>query len=154
MRPLFYQLADFVPDRLGRGINPANDRRDMLAVFRSDIELLLPGVGQELRIRHGGAEGVTQHREHIGRETWRSQEWATDVRSSIEELGRLPVFRRPREVVHVRHILEGWVRRVAALEQDGDLLVRYPVGALVGDAVEQIADAVDLAALHRQEGGG
>src|SRR4051794_4805191 len=57
-RQLFDQLADLVHDRLRRGVDLVDQRREVFAVLRVDVELLLLGVFHESRVLHGGAEGI------------------------------------------------------------------------------------------------
>src|SRR5215510_683243 len=123
----------------------------MLAVLRFDVELLFAGVGDEVLVLHGGAESVTQHLQPVCRQVWWRHEWPPDALSGIEELKRLLFLGVAREVDNVwRPVkIDRWFD--AAIKQYVDLLGGDPVRALADDAVEALADAVDLVALHRQE---
>src|SRR5262245_17216695 len=123
----------------------------MLAVLRFDVELLFAGVGDEILVLHGGAESVTQHLQPVCRQVRRRHEWPADALPGIEELQRLLLLGVAREVDNVwRPVkIDRWFD--AAIKQYVDLLGGDPVRALADDAVEALADAVDLVALHRQE---
>ena len=136
---------------LRRRINLRDQRGDVLAVLGLEIELAALDVGDELRVLHRRAEGVAQHLQPVRRQVGRRDERPADVLPGVEKFQHLLLFGVARQRQHVRHALQLGPRLGAGLEQHIDDLVRNPIGLALHDAVEAFADAVDLAALHRQK---
>src|SRR5262249_55016329 len=76
---------------------------------------------------------------------------ASDALAGIEKFNRLARFGRAREIEHERNAAKLGIRRDAALKQDRNRLRRNPVRPPHADAVEALADALHLPALHRQK---
>src|SRR5215467_731095 len=148
---LLDQLADPGHHRLGCGVDFLDECLQMRAVLGLDIELLFARIGDEILVLHGCVEGVAQHLQPVRRQVRWCHERPPDALSGIEEFERLLLLRTAREVDNVWRAVEVDGRHGAAVEQHVDLLAGDPVRALADDAVEALADAVDLVALHRQE---
>ena len=116
-----------------------------------DVELQLLGVRDELGVLHGGGKGRAHRlgdgRRHVGRR----DERPSDALAGIEELERLLVLGVLDQVEQERRVLDLGVRLGAGLEQHIDDALVEPVRALAVGAVIALADAVDLAAVDRED---
>src|SRR5437899_11678289 len=114
---LLDQLADPVHESLGRGVNLPDQRLQMLAVLRLDVELLFGRIGDEILVLHGGAEGVTQHLQPVCRQARRGYERPADPLSGVKKLQRLPLLGVARLIDNERGAMEVDRRLGAAIEQ-------------------------------------
>ncbi len=123
----------------------------MLAVFRGELQFRIFGFGDEISVLHGRIEGLAQRFEPLRREVWRRDERAADALPGIEEFDRLALLGGAREIEHEWNAAKLGIGRGAALKENRNRLRRDPVRSPHADAVEALADALDLAALHRKK---
>ena len=127
----------------------------MGAVLRLHVKLLALGVGDEVGVRHGLVEGLAQHLQLLGGQVRRGHEGATDSLACIEEGDLRLLLLGLGQIEHEGRVHMG-IGLGAALEENAHLLGRQPVRPFAGHAVQGLAHAVHLAALHGEEdvGGG
>ena len=133
---------------LRRAHDLLDDLLHVLAVDRRDLEIRFGGLGEEFRVRHGGAVGRAQRLEAVLRHVGRGGHRPAEMGPGGDQLDQQAVVRRLGERLDRRRIEVGRAR--PGLHDDGDLLVAQPgrLGRL--PARPGIVARLDLAALHRQ----
>src|SRR6185369_7534651 len=145
---LFDELDNILHDRRRRIVDFSDEGRELLALLGLDLQLLFFGVGEKLRILHGGGESRPEHPDAFGRHAGRSDERAVDVVGCIKELDRLPLPGRAREIAYEWHARKRGIVQFAAAQQDEHRFVGNPVRTAERDAGEALAKSVDFPVLH------
>ena len=135
----------------GRGIELLHDVLHLGAGQGRDGDAHLVGIGQELRILHGGIEGGAQGGDLLGRRAGRRDIGALENLLAHHHLGHFAIFVVVDVFPQLRHAHLGQFRigLEPDLHQDVELVVAQPVRLLrLGARPVPAAHAVDLAALH------
>lgn len=137
---LFDERRDLIDEMLRRRIDAPDQRLELRAILRMDVELHLLRLCDEIGVLHGRGKGGPHHLGDGGRHVGRRDERTADALAGVEEFERLLVLGVLDQVEQERRVLDLGVGLGAGLEQNVDNPLVEPVRVLGVGAVVALAE--------------